>query len=88
MPPALLAPPLSVAAPFVGNCKVYGRGFLPGATLQLTDLSSGVATTTGLLFVSSGEVWWPLFYPRPGSYEARIVNADGGVSAPWPFLVR
>src|SRR5262249_34685434 len=86
--PTVIAPPTSVAAPFLGNCKVYGRGFQVGATLTLTDLGTGAATTQGLLFVSPGEVWWPLLYPRPGSYEARIQNPGGAPGAAWPFTVR
>lgn len=85
--PTLAYTQTSVAAPFVGSVRVYGKGFLPGAVLELKDTATGTIAVTPLVFVGSSEVWWMLVYPASGSYEATLRNPDGQATTSWPFSV-
>jgi hypothetical protein len=84
--PNLTYPPTSVASPFFGTARIFGTSFVAGATLELTD-ASGNMTSTSLVFISSDEVWWMLVYPAVGSYTALVRNPDGQATPSWPFVV-
>jgi hypothetical protein len=77
--PALLMTPSSCTSPFVGPEKIYGQSFQPGATTLVTD-ANGNTVETPVLFLSSDEVWWELFYPVPGTYTVQVKNPDGQVT--------
>ncbi len=84
--PGLVYAQSSVASPFVGTVRVFGSNFVPGAVLELTD-AKGNVTSTPLLSIASDEVWWELFYPAPGTYQALVRNPDGQATPSWPFTV-
>lgn len=84
--PRVLLGPTSCVSPFLGAEKIYGQDFQPGAVVVCVD-SSGTATTTAAVFLSSDEVWWELVYPLSGTYEVLVRNPDGQSTKAFNFTV-
>jgi hypothetical protein len=85
--PSLVYAQQSVASPFVGTVRIFGKNFLPGAVVEMTD-ANGYTVNTPLIFVASDEVWWMLVYPTSGTYTVLVRNPDGQATPTWSFVVQ